>query len=287
MNKVAALYTCHNRKNKTIKSISSLIEALNQSNIQTLDIYVTDDGSTDGTFEIITQKFPEVKLIKGNGNLFWAEGMRVSWNEALKKKYDAYLLLNDDVELYPNFLNEIINTDKYCKEQYNTPGIYLGATENKNTGKLTYSGSLITNKFLYKRKRLSPNGEYQLCDLGNANIMYVPNNVVEKIGILSYGYSHGMADYDYTLSARKKNIPVIITKNYCGHCINDHRDHYENFENKTFEERKKILYSPTGLAFESYKKYMWKFFPFRYPFVVFFGWFKLYFPRVYTNYFKK
>ena len=39
--------------------------------------------------------------------------------------------------------------------------------------------------------------------------MMVAREVVEKIGILSEGYVHGVADYDYTLKAVKKNIPVF------------------------------------------------------------------------------
>lgn len=289
MLKIAALYTCHNRKLKTLKSLNSLFKAYN--NIATekfiLDVYITDDGSTDGTSEAIKNEFPNVHVIHGNGNLFWAEGMRSSWKEALKGNYDAYLLLNDDVELYDNVFSELMKADTYCKKVSGKGGVYLGATEDKNLGKLTYSGSVITNKFLYLSERLAPNGEFQSCDLGNANIMMVDKCVVKSIGILTEGYSHGMADYDYTLSARRENIEVIIAPNYCGHCVNDHTDHYEGFAEKTLQERKKVLNSPTGLAFDSYKRYMKKFFPLRYPLVAFFGWLKLYFPKLYLKCFRK
>jgi len=288
MKKVAALYTCHNRKEKTLNSIRSLREAYTFSNkIDSLDVYLTDDGSTDGTSEAIKIFFPDVIIIKGSGNLFWTEGMRSSWKEALKKEYDAFLLLNDDVELYKNMFDELLEGHQYCIDTFGKSGIYLGATEDKTSNKLTYSGSIITNKFLYKRKRLAPNGQYQRCHLGNANIMLVPSSIVEHIGILSTGYSHGMADYDYTLTANSNGIPVLIAKNFCGHCVNDHKDHYEGFINKSFEERKKVINSPTGLALNSYKIYMRKFFPYRYPFVTFFGWFKLYFPKTYISLFKK
>ena len=287
MDKIATLYTCHNRKEKTLSSLATLYQALNTfHNEVSLDVYLTDDGSTDGTGETVQEKFPKVILLHSDGSLFWAEGMRNSWKEALKKEYDGFLLLNDDVELYPNFLGDLISTHEFCLKNFGRPGIYIGATEDKFSKKLTYSGSVILNKFLYTSKRLPPNGGFQKCDMANANIMLVTKEVVDQIGILTEGYSHGMADYDYTLMASNKKIPVLVAPEYGGHCVNDHKDTYDGFENKTFKERREYLYRPTGLALGSYKKYMKKFFPFRYPFVVFFGWLKLYFPKIYLKYFR-
>lgn len=287
MKKIAALYTCFNRKEKTLKSLETLFKATSETSlIKQLDIYLTDDGSTDGTSEAVKARYPEVSILKGNGKLFWAEGMRNSWKSALEGTYDGYLLLNDDVEIYENMFPELLGTHRYSISNFNQHGIYIGSTEDKETKKMTYSGSVILNKFLYTQKRLVPNGSYQKCDLANANIMLVPNQVVNKIGILTQGYSHGMADYDYTLMASRKGIPVIVAPHYCGHCTNDHYDLYEGFSKKSLSERKRILNNPTGLAHKSYLKYMKKFFPFRFPLVVMFGWIKLYFPKIYLRYFR-
>lgn len=288
MKKIAALYTCHNRKNKTLKSVQTLYKACQASRTEIyLDVYVTDDGSTDGTSEALKKLFPEINLIQGDGKLFWAEGMRSSWSAALNKGYEAYLLLNDDVELYEGFFTELIKTHNYCLETYGKSGIYIGATEDRAKQHLTYSGSLILNKFLYTQKRLTPNGYIQECDLANANIMLVDAVVVEKIGILPNGYSHGIADYDYTITARRNKIPVLVAPEYCGHCENDHKDIYSGFADKPFRERKRILFSPTGLAYKSYLRYMKKFFPLRYPIVVLAGMLKLYFPGIYLTIFNR
>ncbi|MGB5554274.1 MAG: hypothetical protein WBM83_06410, partial [Flavobacteriaceae bacterium] len=120
----------------------------------------------------------------------------------------------------------------------------------------------------------------------NANIMVATKSVVEAIGILTEGYSHGVADYDYSLTASRKNIPVLVAPEYCGHCEFDHKDAYEGFAAMSFKERKAYLYKPTGLAFDSYLKYMRKFFPLRYVLVAFFGALKLYFPSVYLKFFR-
>ena len=64
--------------------------------------------------------------------------------------------------------HELFAMHNYCLNHYGQPGIYIGATENKHTNKLTYSGSVITNKFLYTSIRLQPNNTFQKVDLGNA-----------------------------------------------------------------------------------------------------------------------
>ncbi len=212
--------------------------------------------------------------------------MRHSWAEALKKPYDGFLLLNDDVELYPNVFDQLLATHSHSLSHHQQGGIYIGATEDRFKGKLTYSGSVFRNRFLATYDRLVPNGKVQACDMANANIMLVSKTVVDSIGILTHGYSHGMADYDYTLTAKQKgDSGILVAAEICGHCVNDHNDQISwDLLKKPLMNVRAQLYNPTGLAFESYKKYMRKFFPFRYPFVVFFGWLKLHFPNFYLKY---
>lgn len=289
MKNIAVLLTCFNRKNKTLAALAALYKA-HETAIAKFEmcVYLTDDGSTDGTGAAVKELFPEVKVLQGTGSLFWAEGMRYSWKAALQtKEYEGFLLLNDDAVLYEHVFDQLFLTHRHSTTVLGSAGIYIGATEDKTKKKLTYSGSTILSKFLYTQKRLDPNGDFQKCDLANANIMLVSKDVADKIGILTEGYEHGIADYDYTLTANKHGIPVIIAPEFCGHCMNDNVDYYDGFAAKSLKERKKILYNPTGLAHRSYIKYMAKFFPFRLPFVVFFGWFKLYFPKLYVNFFLK
>ena len=162
-------------------------------------------------------------------------------------------------------------------------GCYIGSTKDPETEKLTYGGAVITNRFLYQFTILKPDGAFQECDLGNANIMYVDAGVVDKVGILSEGYVHGIADYDYTLKCKKNNIPVLIMPNYCGFCERDTKGLYHSFHLMTFKERLTHLYSPTGIAFNSRLLFMRKFFPYRYPMFYLVGWLKVLFPKFYLK----
>ncbi|WP_097045119.1 glycosyltransferase family 2 protein [Flagellimonas pacifica] len=248
-----------------------------------MSIYLTDDGSTDGTSQAVKTNFPEVNILKGSGELYWAGGMRNSWNEALKGNYDAYFLLNDDTNVSMDLFDAIEKTDEFCISNYGKGGVYIGTTVDAETKKITYGGSVFVNRFLATMKRLEPQAKPISCHLGNANIMWVSRNVVDTIGILSEGYVHGMADYDYSLMAGKKKLPVLIMPGIVGQCINDHNDPYLRFFKLPLKERFKMLKSPIGFDFTSQSYYMKKHFPVRFPLVVMTGYLKVLFPKVYYN----
>ncbi len=98
--KIAILVASYNRKLKTIGFLTSLITQQHFGELQT-DIYLLDDASTDGTADLVASTYPFIKILKGDGNLFWAGGMRMVWNYAIsQKKYDLFFLFNDDVVLF-------------------------------------------------------------------------------------------------------------------------------------------------------------------------------------------
>jgi GT2 family glycosyltransferase len=285
MQKIAVLLTCFNRKEKTLEALSHMFKAFESiKNTISIKVYLTDDGSTDGTGEAVCAKYPEIKVLQGNGALYWAGGMRNSWNEALKSNYDGYFLLNDDTMVYSTVFAELIETHHYTLKNYNEGGIYIGSTIDSKSKKLTYGGCVFTNKFLAQYIRLSPNKKTpQKCELGNANIMLVSKNVVDKIGILHKKFAHGLADFDYTLMATKKKLPVLITPNILGDCTFDHSDPFETLHLLSFKERKKKLYHPTGLDFKSNLQFMKRNFIYRLPIVFIFGWVKILFPKFYYH----
>ena len=142
------------------------------------------------------------------------------------------------------------------------------------------------NKPLFKYHFITPDEKPLECDLGNANIMWVPKAVVDQIGRLSDGYRHGVADYDYTLMAKKAGIPVLIAPGYLGTCTDDHDFAYTNFHKLTFKERIAKLKNPIGLDLKSNLLLQQRYFPLRVPFVLISALVKVVFPKLYTKRFQ-
>ena len=283
---IAVLLTCYNRKNKTVNCLNSFYNA-NKPEEYKFDIYLVDDGSTDGTGDVVKNVFSDINIINGSGNLFWAGGMRLAWKMALEHKdYNAFLLLNDDVLLHNEFLNHLIETDKYALKKNKKTGIYSGATIDDNTNQTTYGGyRLIKNHFVVRSKLLTPRKVPQQCELTNANILWISKETVDAIGIFDEQYTHGIADFDYSLQAVKKKIPVYLAPNIGGVCIHDHGVNWKP-NNSSLKERIVYLKSPKGLAYKEYLYYIRRHFPLFLPYSFVMLWLKTLFPSIWDE-FKK
>lgn len=275
--KIAVLITCYNRREKTIDCLRSFYACSFRVDCQ-FNIYLVDDGSTDGTSEAVKDMWPAINLIKGSGNLYWAGGMRLAWETAMiSDNYDAFLLLNDDVMIYENALLRLAETDVFVQKRFGQRGIYCGATNNSQ-GAVTYGAHIITrNDFVMRTAAVKPRDIPVPCDFTNANILWVARDVVNKIGIFDYRFIHGLADYDYSLSAVEKGIPVFLAPGILGLCENDHCNPWKS-KHFTLKERIHYLYSPKGLAYNEYLYYIGKHFPLNLPYSFLLLWVKTILP---------
>lgn len=292
---IATLLTFHNRKHKTLSCLSCLYDALdswnklhvNECHIM-MEVFITDDGSSDGTAESISELFSDrtIKILKGNGQLFWAKGMCLAWNAALKEQqqWDYYLLLNDDTFVRKNLFDELFATDNYSQEHFGRRGIYSGITcSPADDSIITYGGDIFTDKTKGRTTRLHPTGFPQTADLTNANILLVHRSVVDAIGIFYHGYKHGCADYDYSLRARKNHLPTLVTPSVCGTCERDHHSNegeIKQLMNMPLRSRREFVNSPTH-SDSDYLTFVRRNLPFKYPFTYIFRKIRLYCPRLY------
>lgn len=282
--RVAVLLTCHNRKSKTLSCLETLYRAAIPIEME-FQVYLVDDGCTDGTVESVSNTFPSVKIIQGNGNLYWAGGMRLAWNTALKEQnYDAFILLNDDVKLHANFIENFISCDEYSRTTYGSAGVYSAATEDPVNQKITYGGSkILSHRLRVKSKPIVPANSPQLIDIANANILWVDLRVVKAIGILDSRFTHGNADYDFALRARKSKFPVLLASKAGGLCINDHGKNFLS-HNETLARRIRYLKSPTGLAYSDYLFFVRRHFPSTLPYAFSMLWLKTLAPRLWDTF---
>ena len=287
MNRIAVLMTCYNRKEKTLRCLSTLQEGWEQSESKlSVTVFLTDDGCSDGTADAIRSQgyhFP-IHILQGTGNLFWNGGMINSWKAALAEGgFDGYLWLNDDVIILPSFWEDLITTDDYCLVTYGKNGIYIGSTKDADTGAYTYGGFNYINKLTLKDQILPPNGFVQPCEAGHGNITYVADNVVGRMGIFCDKYIHGGTDHDYTYLAHKAGFPVLILPHFAASCRNDHTidGGRKNFFKMSLCDRLRYLKSPRGLNLHNALLFSRRCFPWRYPIILVTGYLKAFFPKAY------
>ena len=212
--RLAALLTCHNRRDQTLRCLSSLAAAKQfASELATIDTFLVDDGCSDGTAAAVRSQFPDVHVIAGTGSLFWCGGMRLAWTQAAANDCDGYLWLNDDVTLENDAIERLLAASNRLSRGDGAV-IVVGGTRAEEAGPVnaaTYGG-------LSAEGVLPSSADVRRIDLFNGNIVLVSRRAFQVLGGLSPAYTHGLADIDYGVRAKRAGVPVWLAAGSLGSC---------------------------------------------------------------------
>jgi GT2 family glycosyltransferase len=206
------ILTCYNRREKTVKCLTSLKEGNPNTDFK---FVVVDDLSTDGTVEAIWGMDVDADVIAGTGNLFWNGGMHRGIGYCLEKLPDAcyYMLVNDDVDFYPNVIDDMV---KACKNS-----VLVGATCDSD-GNYSYGG-ILYHKHGIRYDKIGPKGSDISCTTFNANCVLIPGDIFRNIGNMDPYYKHSMGDFDYGFKFSRAGYGIHVHEAYVGVC-NDNPD---------------------------------------------------------------
>lgn len=216
--RIAVLVASFNRAQTTVAGLASLFQAAAEQSLATLEVFLLDDASPDGTGEIVKRKFPMIHVLEGTGNLFWNRGMCRAYCEAKRRgPFDAYLLYNDDVLLRRDALYRMIST--YQHLQQNKPAAVVGAMCSRETGATTYSGFNIISRFRVSTfAKVPPNGTLRECDTFNGNCVLIPAPAMDAVGGLDPAYHHSYGDIDLGLMLKRRECKTFLLEDHIGYC---------------------------------------------------------------------
>lgn len=237
MKRIAILMTVFNRRETTLRCLRQVAEQQYDQINYSIEIYLTNDGCTDGTSEAVAKEFPQVNIIEGDGTLFWNRGMYTAWKAAIAvADYDYYLWLNDDTFIYIDTIARLLESS----ERHSNNAIIVGSTSAVgDSSTITYGG--WTNGKLHTDVSAE-----QKCHTLNGNIVLIPKSVYAVLGTNDPVYRHAVGDTDYGLRAKKAGIEVWTAKGVLGECnLHEHPTVWKDCT-QPFRKRWRNFFSPLG-----------------------------------------
>lgn len=181
-----------NQKELTLNCLHSLTKV----NYDPIEIILVDNGSSDGTLREVKRGFPYVKTISNKTNVGYAKGNNQGYAIA-KGKY--ILLLNNDTEVTPNFVSELVKRLE-SDNQYGVvqSKLYWLSDKSKNdmvgaymtpTGFVYYFGYGKPDLPIYTNNR-------EIFFAKGAS-MVIKREVIEQIGLFDEDYITYFEEYDF------------------------------------------------------------------------------------------
>ncbi|MBQ9888048.1 MAG: glycosyltransferase family 2 protein [Bacteroidales bacterium] len=254
--RIAVLMTVHNRKDKTLRCLGLLQAQTGLEGRVDVDVWMTDDGCTDGTAEAVRERFPYVNIVHGDGSLYWNRGTYAAWSAAEEGgDYDFWFWLNDDTDLVEDALVRLLDSS----QGHGDKAIIVGSTcSSTDPSVITYGGWTDKSGLIKDVSSEVP------CDTIGGNIILIPRYVYEILGKNERSYHHALGDRDYGYRAGRAGIEIFIGKGFFGVCDRHERPAKWKDSQMPLKVRWKDFFSPygsTGMEFFRFRRRFCGFLP--------------------------
>lgn len=266
--KISFLFTCYNRKEKTINCVETIKKAVSYCDTKGISIedewFITDAGSDDGTVEELRKQYCSDESGKTSKMHIRVEGKDTFYSVGMRKCMEAYFqlrdernsesdyifLINDDVDFYEDFLYRMLTVHDN-ENQAGCESVLVGATEYE--GKQTYGGvrynkqpakTILPRSVRYEMARID--ADDRKCHTFNANCVMIPAAIIDKCGIMDGKYVHSLGDFDYGMCIYEQGYLIESAAFVVGKCPNNSRQGSWMDTSLTRRERVKKLNSIKG-----------------------------------------
>ena len=133
----------------TFNGMNWIDRCLTSLSLSACDLHtiVVDNASEDETVAFIRKNFPDVTIVELETNIGFGKGNNIGLSQVLKNHWEYAFLLNQDAEIYPKTIKELVDVAEKNKDYGILSPVHLNA-----------SGKQLDPSFLYYLNRNSNNG---------------------------------------------------------------------------------------------------------------------------------
>lgn len=215
--KICIVISTYNRVSYLKKLLFQIKEQVISKEIE-LSTIVINEGSRNEIDDDVCKMFPFINIIQGTGNWWWTKCMNQGFKRSIELGYDFVLVLNDDVEILPNYITVLLN-------DYATlpPNSILGSA-SVSINQPHQIESAGTKQFIKWRFKFVPYfkgfkpidenfiGIHRTWTLSGRGTL-IPVKVFHQIGLYDENLIQYGSDDEFCIRANLRNIPVFISWN--------------------------------------------------------------------------
>lgn len=200
MKKIYILLPVHNRCAVTQK----FIECLAAQTYANYHLVLINDGSIDGTTQMVQARINALTVLEGQGNWWWAGSLQQGINWLNKNKIedsDVVMFANDDIVFDVDFLQKAVSILDDLNRTLLLPHLYdekTGLREETGVHADLKELSFVKATSLEKINCLPTRGIFmRMCDLQIIG------------GFRPHLLPHYLSDYEFTIRAHKKGLKLV------------------------------------------------------------------------------
>lgn len=200
---IAVIIPTYNRY-KVTKAMLELLAIQTNQNFTTI---IVDSGSVDRTKDLAADN--DCIILDVGSEVWWTGAIEHGVNYVLKHKFKWILILNDDIEFGPNFIEYMLQTSKDNPNAINIP------SQKEMSGSI-FNGFKLSS-FFKKRQRVMV-GEYcksgYSIDVGNGCALIFPIHIIEKVWLFeNQKCPHYGGDVYLFLTAKNAGFDIKVHPN--------------------------------------------------------------------------
>lgn len=204
----------HNRVDVTRAFIDDLCC---QSTDEEIAIYIINDGSTDGTSQMLAEKADNapsgvaINVITGDGNWWWSRSMNAGIDECVKSAAldDVVVFMNDDIRVPGDALKMLC---AISREQRAIVAAQVNEVDNED--RVLDRGALLDERFL----ALQPIDiaaelpDLVPLDIASGRTTAFPAPIfVNGLRVDAKRLPHYVADIEFSVRAREQGFPILLS----------------------------------------------------------------------------
>jgi len=208
ISKIASVIVTYNNGD----NIEKLLDSLFTQSKPIEEIIVVDNASSDGTLQMVKERFPQVTLLANASNTGVGGGYAQGMEYAYQKGYEWIWLLDGDSLPQTSALEELAKAFTGLRPVHPEIGILASSPVIPLTG-IRWDGFLWKDRFKRFLKEIPYSNKPSSVDSVISSGSLVNRAVIETAGLPRADFFMDFVDHEYNLRVRRRGYEIIYVPN--------------------------------------------------------------------------